>query len=243
MQAKLPKAAESNEPKRVISGSMSPMSLTPRSVVGRGEGICSVDPDVIASAKPSSPSIDILNSENATMRTILLAVFSLAAILTVSSESLQAAEGLKVGAKAPEFSMKGSDGKTYKLSDMKGKPVVVAWYPKAFTGGCTIECKNFQEKGEVLKKLGIAYFTASVDTAEQNEKFAKSLNCEYPILSDPDKSVATAYGVLNSQRGMAQRWTFYIDKDGVVREIDKKVNTKTAAEDVAATVEKLGLTK
>ena len=176
-------------------------------------------------------------------RAIFGAVFGLAAILTVSSETVQGAEGLKVGDKAPDFSMKGSDGKTYKLSELKGKAVVVAWYPKAFTGGCTIECKNFQEKGEMLKKLGVAYFTASVDSAEQNEKFAKSLSCEYPILSDPDKSVATAYGVLNAQRGMAQRWTFYIDKDGIVREIDKKVNTKTAAQDVAAKVEKLGLTK
>ncbi|MDX2038605.1 MAG: peroxiredoxin [Isosphaeraceae bacterium] len=151
---------------------------------------------------------------------------------------------LKIGDKAPEFEMKGSDGKTYKLSDFKGKQaVVIAWYPKAFTGGCTVECRNFREKGAVLKATGAAYFTASVDTPEKNADFAKSLSVDYPILSDPDKSVATAYGVINPERGVAQRWTFYIDKTGVVREIDKKVKTATAAEDVAATLGKLGLAK
>jgi len=164
-----------------------------------------------------------------------------AALVLALSASVQAE--VKVGDKAPDFEMKGSDGKTYKLSELKGKAVVIAWYPKAFTGGCTIECKNFREKGDVLKKTGAAYFTASVDTPELNEKFAKSLNADYPILSDPEKKVANAYGVINPQRGMAQRWTYYIDKEGVVREIDKKVKTATAAEDVAATLEKLGLTK
>ena len=150
-----------------------------------------------------------------------------------------AAEDLKVGDKAPEFSMAGSDGKTYKLSDFKGKKaVVVAWYPKAFTGGCTAECKSFAEKGGVLKPFKVAYFTASVDTAEENKKFAESLSLDYPILSDPDKAVAKAYGVLGP-RGFAQRWTYYIDKEGVIREIDKKVNTKEAAPNVATKLKEL----
>ncbi len=154
-------------------------------------------------------------------------------ILATSSSVLLAADDPKVGDKAPEFSMAGSDGKTHKLSDFKGKKaVVVAWYPKAFTGGCTAECKSFKEKGAALKGLNVAYFTASVDDADTNTKFAKSLDLDYPILSDPDKTVAKAYGVLGP-RGMAQRWTFYIDKDGVIREIDKKINTKDAAPDVA----------
>src|SRR5450432_708549 len=75
------------------------------------------------------------------------------------------ADDLKVGDKAPDFSLKGSDGKTYKLSDFKGKKaVVVAWFPKAFTGGCTAECKSFRENSDSLKPLKVAYFTASVDT-------------------------------------------------------------------------------
>jgi peroxiredoxin Q/BCP len=153
-----------------------------------------------------------------------------------------AAAELKVGDKAPDFSMQGSDGKTYTLEQFKGKSaVVVAWFPKAFTGGCTKECKSLRTNSKALKDLNVAYFTASVDTAELNEKFAKSLDLDYPILSDPDKTVATAYGVMMTARPFSNRWTFYIDKDGIIREIDKKVNTDKAGEDVAAKVKSLGL--
>jgi thioredoxin-dependent peroxiredoxin len=152
-----------------------------------------------------------------------------------------AAAELKVGDKAPDFSLPGSDGKTYTLDQFKGKSgVVIAWFPKAFTGGCTKECKSLRANSKALKELNVAYFTASVDPAEQNEKFAKSLDLDYPILSDPDKTVATAYGVM-SPRGFSNRWTFYIDKDGIIREIDKKVNFDKAGEDVAAKVKSLGL--
>src|SRR6187431_3229849 len=122
-----------------------------------------------------------------------------------------AAEGeLKVGDKAPAFTLKGTDGKTYSLDQFKGKKAVVLnWFPKAFTGGCTAQCKSLRENSESLKPLNVAYFTASVDTPELNRKFAESLKLDYPILSDPDKSVAQAYGVL-SDRGFANRWTFYI---------------------------------
>jgi peroxiredoxin Q/BCP len=89
----------------------------------------------------------------------------------------------------------------------------------------------------------VAYFTASVDTPEDNKRFAESLSCDYPILSDPDKSVAKKYGVLNPARGFANRWTFYIDKDGIIREIDKKVKTATHGADVAAKVAELGIDK
>jgi len=153
-----------------------------------------------------------------------------------------AAADLKVGDKAPAFTMKGSDGKTYTLDDFKGKQaVVLAWYPKAFTGGCTKECTSFRTKSKEMKELKVAYFTASVDPVEENTKFANSLNADYPILSDPDKTVAKAYGVLNDQRGFTNRWTFYIDKNGVIKEIDKKVNAANAADDVIAKVKALGL--
>ncbi len=155
-----------------------------------------------------------------------------------------AEEGLKVGDKAPEFSLPGSDGKTYTLADFKGKQaVVLAWFPKAFTGGCTKECKSIHTDSDKLKPLGVAYFTASVDTPEQNEKFAKSLELDYPILSDPDKKVAEAYGVVHGERKVAERWTFYIDKEGIIRGIDKDVqkHTDTAGEDIATKVKDLKL--
>jgi thioredoxin-dependent peroxiredoxin len=149
---------------------------------------------------------------------------------------------LKVCDKAPEFSLEASDGKTYTLEQYKGKSaVVVAWFPKAFTGGCTKECKSLRENSKALKDTKIAYFTASVDTADQNTKFAKSLDLDYPILSDPDKSVAKAYGVLNATRGVSNRWTFYIDKEGIIKAIDKEIKVDKAGTDVAAKVKELGL--
>ncbi len=149
---------------------------------------------------------------------------------------------LKVGDKAPEFSLEASDGKTYKLEQFKGKKaVVVAWFPKAFTKGCTKECKSLRENSKALKDLKIAYFTASVDTNEENTKFAKSLDLDYPILSDPDKTVAEAYGVLRNPGGVSNRWTFYIDKDGIIKAIDKEIKVDKAGADVAEKVKELGL--
>ena len=154
-----------------------------------------------------------------------------------------AAAELKVGDKAPDFSLQGSDGKTYTLEQFKGKSaVVVAWFPKAFTGGCTKECKSLRANSKALKDLNVAYFTASVDTAEENKRFAESLGLDYPILSDPDRSVAKAYGVLMpAPRNVAARWTFYIDKDGIVRAIDKQVKAPQAGPDIAAKLRELGL--
>ena len=151
---------------------------------------------------------------------------------------------LKVGDKAPEFEMTGSDGKTYKLSDFQGKQaVVVAWYPRAFTGGCTAECKSFKEKGDALKAYDVAYFTASTDTVEKNTAFAKSLEVDYPILSDPDAKTAIAYGVATPEKKTATRWTFIIDKDGNIADIDKAVKTGSHATDIAHKLGELGVAK
>jgi len=153
------------------------------------------------------------------------------------------AEPLKVGDDAPNFELKGSDGKTYKLSDFKGKkPVVIAWYPKAFTGGCTKECKALAEQGGEIRKYDVAYFTASVDEEQKNKEFADSLKLDYPILSDPSKETAKAFGVLN-ERGMANRWTYYIDKNGKIAAIDQKVDTENHGKDIAAKLKELGVSE
>ncbi len=89
----------------------------------------------------------------------------------------------------------------------------------------------------------MAYFTASVDPPDVNKKFAESLGVDYPILSDPGKSVALAYGVLTADKGYASRWTFYIGKDGKILFIDKKVNAANAGPDVAAKLAELGIPK
>jgi peroxiredoxin Q/BCP len=168
----------------------------------------------------------------------------MALALVVAGGVSAIAEELKVGDKAPPFSLQGTDGKTYSLDQFKGKKaVVIAWFPKAFTGGCTAECKSLKENSDSLKPLNVAYFTASVDAPDYNKKFAESLGLDYPILSDPDKKVAEAYGVVHGDRKVAERWTFYIDKNGIIKEIDKKVQarTKQAGEDVAAKIKDLGL--
>ena len=92
-----------------------------------------------------------------------------------------AAAELKVGDAAPDFTLQASDGKTYKLSDFKGKQaVVIAWFPKAFTQGCTIECKSLAENGDKIRKFDVTYFMASVDPLDQNVGFAKENKADFP---------------------------------------------------------------
>lgn len=162
----------------------------------------------------------------------------LVVLTAVLSAGTVAAADLKVGDPAPDFSLAGSDGKTYKLSDFKGKKaVVLAWFPKAFTTGCTIECKSLAANGEKIRAFDVAYFMASVDSVEGekgNKAFAESEKADFPILGDPTKETAKAYGVLHPERGFALRWTFYIDKDGRIAAIDKEVKPPTSAEDVVA---------
>ena len=148
---------------------------------------------------------------------------------------------LQVGDMAPDFSLQASDGKTYDLVDFRGEQaVVIAWYPRAFTRGCTIECKSLAENGHLIREYEVTYFMASVDPLEENTAFAAEQNADFPLLSDPTKVTADAYGVLN-QRGMANRWTFYIGKSGRILYIDKEVRPRTSAEDMAARLGELGV--
>jgi peroxiredoxin Q/BCP len=156
-------------------------------------------------------------------------------------DKLKAAD-LKPGDAAPDFTLPGSDGKIYSLADFRGKQaVVLAWFPKAFTPGCTSECKAFAAGGPSLRKFNAAYFTASVDPPEKNKKFAESVGADYPILSDADGKIARAYGVTGAVQKFASRWTFYIGPDGKILYIDKNVNAKTHADDVAIKLKELGV--
>jgi thioredoxin-dependent peroxiredoxin len=154
------------------------------------------------------------------------------------------AEELKVGDLAPDFSLPGSDGQTYRLSDYRDKQaVVLAWFPRAFTPGCTTECKLMAQHGAKLKDFDVAYFTASVDTPEKNREFAQSVGADYPILSDHGGEVAREYGVTGPIQRWASRWTFFIGKDGHILFIDKDVHPSTHADDVAVKLEELGVAK
>jgi len=173
-------------------------------------------------------------------------VLALLAVSGAFATTIQAAD-LKVGDMAPDFSLQASDGKTYKLSDFKGKQAVaLAWFPKAFTQGCTIECKSLAENGHLIKKFDAKYFMISIDPLEQNKAFADAQHADFPLLSDPSKQTADAYGVMGdfTKFGLGMlpnRWTFYIGKDGRIAAIDKQVKPATSAEDMAAKLKELGI--
>lgn len=211
-----------------------------------------------APLRASNPVI----TENTFMKKLLTTVVASLTLAGLLASTAQAEP--QVGDTAPAFSLKASDGKTYSLADYKGKQVVVlAWFPKAFTPGCTAECssmrlgqikegydvpllggRNFSVKestGSGLDKLDVAFFTISVDDAETQAKFAEALKLDYPVLADPTKETAKAYGVVDEKRPYAQRWTFYIGKDGKILHVDKKVNAATHSQDVAAKLKELGV--
>jgi peroxiredoxin Q/BCP len=171
-----------------------------------------------------------------------------------------------VGDAAPNVEFQGSDGKAYKLADYKDKQaVVIAWFPRAFTGGCTTECSSLRvgpitegftvsllggrtaeiapSQGSGLDKFDVAFFTASCDDAETNARFAQALKLDYPILSDPSRAAAKAFGVVDDARPAAQRWTFYIGKDGKVLFVDKEMNTTNHGQEIAKKLEELGISR
>jgi len=170
--------------------------------------------------------------------------YALVAIASLLIPAICMAEVPKVGDTAPEFEMVGSDGKTYKAKDFVGKKaVIIAWFPRAFTGGCTKECKSMKESGDMLKKYDVAYFTASTDPVEKNAEFAKSLDLDYPILCDPKGKNAAMFGILSSDGTKASRTTFIISKEGKIIAVESKVNTETHGKDLADQLEKLGVEK
>lgn len=154
----------------------------------------------------------------------------------------QGQTSLSEGDVAPDFALPGSDGNTYRLSDFRGKrAVVLAWFPRAFTSGCTVECKSLAQNGEQIREFEVSYFMASTDPVEKNADFAADTEADFPLLSDPDGDVAKAYGVYSN--GFARRHTFYIDREGVIARIDRSVRPSTSAEDMVANLEDLGVAR
>ncbi|MFT4926269.1 MAG: peroxiredoxin Q/BCP [Phenylobacterium sp.] len=171
------------------------------------------------------------------LRSQLCLYTSLFTLMLLSTSVLSAT--LKVGDMAPNFSLASTDGNTYTLSQFKGKEaVVIAWFPRAHTRGCTIECKSLADNGHLIRKYQVTYFMASVDPLEENRSFAKKQKADFPLLSDPEKTTAKAYDVLNLF-GIAKRITVYIGVDGKVLAIDKDVEPKTSAEDMIAHLARL----
>jgi peroxiredoxin Q/BCP len=146
---------------------------------------------------------------------------------------------LTEGQKAPEFSLPANGGGTISLSDYLGKKVVVLyWYPKDNTPGCTKEACFFRDLEAEFDAAGTAILGISLDSVKSHEGFAGKFHLGFPLLSDADKSVSTAYGVFKekSMYGKTflgiERTTFVIDKEGVIRKVWPKVNVEGHIDEV-----------
>ncbi|MBZ9630313.1 thioredoxin-dependent thiol peroxidase [Salegentibacter sp. LM13S] len=139
---------------------------------------------------------------------------------------------LEAGDKAPEFSVEDQDGNTVKLSDFKGKKLVLFFYPKASTPGCTAEACNLRDNWERFQEKGYAILGVSADTQKKQSNFKNKYEFPFPLLADEDKEVIQAYGVWGPKKFMGKeyegihRTTFIIDEDGKIEEVIKKVKTK-----------------
>jgi len=165
------------------------------------------------------------------------ALLALLALTTLPA--LGETEALRTGDPAPPFTLPGTDGNTHRLSDYAGRWVVRAFFPKAYTGGCTIECKALRDASRELGAFDVAYFMASTDNLEDNRGFAAQNNANFPLLSDASKTVAEAYGVLRDN-GLARRWTFYIDPEGIIQRVDRTVDPASAGATLVKNLRSLG---
>ncbi|PKH87584.1 peroxiredoxin [Colwellia sp. Bg11-28] len=173
------------------------------------------------------------------MKKSILVICSLVSLVGFSA----LATDLKVGDIAPNFKLQATTGDYYQLSDYKGKQaVVLAWYPMANTRGCTIECKSLTEQGHLIREFDVSYVMASVDPIDDNRDFAEKTGADFPMLSDPTKTAAKAYQVLNMFK-VASRVTFYISKEGKIVKIDDDISPKSAAQDMANNLAALGIAK
>lgn len=136
---------------------------------------------------------------------------------------------LEPGSKAPAFSLKNDQGKTVKLSEFKGKPVVLYFYPKDDTPGCTKEACAFRDASDQLKKLGAVVLGVSPDGVDSHAKFRDKFELNFPLLADDDHSVAEAYGAwreknMYGKKSMGiQRSTYLIDTKGKIAKVWKRV--------------------
>jgi peroxiredoxin Q/BCP len=120
-----------------------------------------------------------------------------------------------VGDPAPDFELPGTGGKTYKLSDYRGRKVILAFYPGDFTAVCTKQFCSYRDQGERMDNLGADVLGISPQSVDSHERFTEEKRLNVPLLADEDKALARAYGVLAGP--MVRRAIFVIDEQGVVR--------------------------
>jgi thioredoxin-dependent peroxiredoxin len=142
---------------------------------------------------------------------------------------------LKKGDKAPNFSGFDQDGKKHTLADYEGKKLVVFFYPKASTPGCTAEACDLRDNFERFKTNNYALLGVSADSAKAQAKFIEKYDLPFPLLADEDKSVIEAFGVWGPKKFMGKeydgihRTTFIIDEKGIIEEVIEQVKTKEHA--------------
>lgn len=145
---------------------------------------------------------------------------------------------IEIGKKAPDFSLPDQDGVTRKLSDYRGKPVVLYFYPKDDTPGCTKEACSFRDSFADYRKAGIEVLGVSIDDENSHRKFREKYDLPFTLLADKDKKVVEKYGVWVEKTNYGKKYmgiarkTFLIDKDGIVTYIFDKVNTEEHASEV-----------
>jgi thioredoxin-dependent peroxiredoxin len=155
------------------------------------------------------------------------------------------ADWVEAGSKAPDFTLPSTDGKPMKLSSLRGRPVVLYFYPRDLTPGCTREACAFRDQKKPLDKLGAAVLGVSTDDVASHEKFRDTHELNFPLLADVDHAVAEKYGAwreknLYGKKSMGiQRSTFLIDRDGRVARVWKKVNVDGHDADVLAAIRAL----
>jgi len=145
---------------------------------------------------------------------------------------------LKIGDQAPDFSVKDQDGKIIQLSDFKGKKLILFFYPKASTPGCTMEAKNLRDNYKELVQKGFEIIGVSADSEKRQKNFCVKNELPYSLLVDEEKKVINAYGVWGLKKFMGReydgihRTTFVINENGVIEHIIEKVKTKFHTEQI-----------
>jgi peroxiredoxin Q/BCP len=145
---------------------------------------------------------------------------------------------LKVGDKAPNFEALDEKGNTIKLSDFNGKKLVLFFYPKASTPGCTMEACNLRDNYQTFLANGYAVLGVSADTAKRQQNFIDKNELPFQLLADEDKAVINAFGVWGPKKFMGRefdgihRATFVIDENGVLEDVITKVKTKAHTEQI-----------
>jgi len=163
------------------------------------------------------------------------------AFLLACAMGAPAASELQPGQAAPQFQLPDQDGTTHRLSDYRGRWVVLYFYPKDDTPGCTAEACRFRDDIVQLKDLGAQVLGASLDSRGSHAEFSRKFSLQFPLLADVDGKVAASYGSLRNLGIMklAYRHTFIIDPEGRIAKIYRKVSPKTHSAQVIADLKEL----